>query len=414
MAPHTFHIGDALNQPAPHHASFSALWSTKWSAPCSMGIYPFMFASHTDFAPIAASLSEANLRPPYNWDVYASHFFPKAAELTSLADTALAAGESDKAREYYLRASAVYRIARFPAPRSPKQKEAWEKGKEVFYKGAALMEFPIREVKVEHTHAVEGEGTVVPVNLLVPKSGEGKHPVVLIFTGLDGYRTELAVWQEGWVKKGVATVVVEIPGTGDSPALRNDPTSAERQWDSLLGWIAQQPELDEKRVVVWGFSTGGYYALRAAHTHADQLLGVVSQGGGCHYMFEREWLEKVNVLEYPFDLADTLAWKFGYEDLESFIQEAGKFSLLNDGTLEKKCTQVLLVNGEGDEIFPIDDQWVALEHGRPKLSRTVLGRKHMGEPEAFFVILEWIHEVLGLDGDWMAQMRALPSKMKYP
>jgi len=57
--------------------------------------------------------------------------------------------------------------------------------------------------------------------------------------------------------------------------------------------------------------------------------------------------------------------------------------------------------------------YVALEHGGPKLARAVAGRKHMGEPEAFFVILEWIHEVLGLDGDVKSQMRGLPSRMKY-
>jgi hypothetical protein len=95
-------------------------------------------------------------------------------------------------------------------------------------------------------------------------------------------------------------------------------------------------------------------------------------------MFDREWLENVNKLEYPFDLASTLTYKFGYPDLESFIQDAGKFSLLNDGTLEKPCTKMLLVNGNDDEIFPIDDMFVALEHGGPKLARMVKGKKHMG------------------------------------
>ena len=95
-------------------------------------------------------------------------------------------------------------------------------------------------------------------------------------------------------------------------------------------------------------------------------------------MFDREWLEHVNSLEYPFDLAGTLTYKFGYPDLESFIQDGQKYSLLNDGTLEKPCCKVLLVNGNDDEIFPIDDMFVALEHGQPKLARMVKGKKHMG------------------------------------
>jgi acetyl esterase/lipase len=236
----------------------------------------------------------------------------------------------------------------------------------------------------------------------------------MIFTGLDGYRTELAVWQRGWLEKGVATVVVEIPGTGDSPAAKGDPTSPDRQWSSVLDWIGGQAELDGGRVVVWGFSTGGYYALRVAHTHADRLLGSISLGGGAHHMFDREWLEHANELEYPFDLSNTLAYKFGYADLESFIPEAHKFSLVNDGTLDMACCRnVLMVNGQNDEIFPIEDLHVALLHGPPKSARVVEGRKHMGEPESFFVILRWIHDLLGLDGDVAAQMRLLPFKAKY-
>lgn len=43
---------------------------------------------------------------------------------------------------------------------------------------------------------------------------------------------------------------------------------------------------------------------------------------------------------------NALAYKFGYgNDIETFKKEAMKFSLLNDGTLDKPgCTRLLLVN----------------------------------------------------------------------
>ncbi|POS74356.1 conidial pigment biosynthesis protein Ayg1 [Diaporthe helianthi] len=409
-------IGRAILEPAVHHESFEKLWETKWKAPCTMGVYPFMFGSVKDFEPVAEEIIKNGLKEPYNWDEYAEMFFPKAQGLYEIAAKAEEAGEKEKASEYYLRSSALYRIARFPAPRSEKQRLAWTLGKEAFYKGGALMEYPIREVKIPHRNRTECEGHDIPVNFLVPPgaSAVSPAPVVMIFTGLDGYRTELAVWQRGWLEKGVATVVVEIPGTGDSPADEGDPTSPDRQWSSVLDWVGEQAELDDGKVVVWGFSTGGYYALRVAHTHADRLLGSVSLGGGAHHMFDREWLEHANKLEYPFDLSNTLAYKFGHTDLESFIQEAHKFSLVNDGTLEKPCCRnVLVVNGQNDEIFPIEDLHVALRHGSPKAARVVEGRKHMGEPESFFVILRWIHDLLGLDGDVAAQVRLLPSRTKY-
>ena len=94
------------------------------------------------------------MKEPYNWDEYAPFYFPKAEELAQRASEAEKAGEKAKASELYLfvvlsafrkktlltacrRSSAVWRIARFPAPRSAKQKYAWEEGKKVFYKGAA-------------------------------------------------------------------------------------------------------------------------------------------------------------------------------------------------------------------------------------------------------------------------------------
>lgn len=70
-------------------------------------------------------------------------------------------------------------------------------------------------------------------------------------------------------------------------------------------------------------------------------------------------------------LAHTLCYKFGYgKDFTRFKKEAmDKFSLLEDGTLDKPCTKLLLVNGTEDEIFPIDDYHLCLQHGSPKQAR---------------------------------------------
>ena len=154
-----------------------------------------------------------------------------------------------------------------------------------------------------HKHAIEGEGNVIPIYHQVPEgaSKDNPAPCIIIYTGLDGYRTELAVWIEGWRQKGCAVIILEIPGTGDSPAFPSDPTSPDRQNSSLLDWVDTQDRIDAKKLVVWGFSTGGFYTIRFAHTHRDRLLGAVALGGGCHHMFDEGWLDNVNHLEYPFE-----------------------------------------------------------------------------------------------------------------
>lgn len=315
------------------------------------------------------------------------------------------------------RGSAVYRISRFPAPRSEKQRYAWQEGKKAAKKGLALRERPTQEVTIPHKHGLQSEGTEIPFYYHLPPGTTKDKPVplVIIFTGLDGYRTELAVWIEGWSQLGVGVIVLEIPGTGDSPADPSDPTSPDREWSSLLDWVDEQAEIDHKKVAIWAFSTGGYYAIRAAHTHAKRLAGVVALGGGCHYMFRPDWLSSVNTLEYPFDLANTLAYKWGYgNDLEKFKKEAMKFSLLEDGTLDKpECARLLLVNGVNDEIFPIDDYYLCLHHGAPKEAKFINDRKHMGEPESFFVILRWLYALFGLEGNPVDFMKTIPSRPKY-
>jgi dienelactone hydrolase len=383
-----------------------------------MGVYPFMFSTAKDFEPIVSSLVAADFKEPYNWDDYAKMYFPQAEHLTSIAQTAEEAGEIEKASEYYLRASAVYRISRFPAPRSDVQREAWKLGKETCIKGLGLRPHPVKEVFIEHTHRKQNEGSHIPVYHLLPEGATKESPVptVIIFTGLDGYRTELAVWMEGWRRVGVATIVLEIPGTGDCPANVSDPTSPDRLYSSLFDWVEAQEGLAKGKTAIWAFSTGGYYAMRVAHTHSERLAGVVALGGGCHHMFDKEWLDNVNHLEYPFDLANTLAYKWGYgDDVEAFKREASeKFSLLNDGTLNRpECARLLLVNGTEDEIFPIDDYYLALQHGAPKEARFVQGAKHMGEPMSFFIILRWLYKLFEIDADPVKQMQTLPFKAKY-
>ncbi|KAF2257697.1 alpha/beta-hydrolase [Lojkania enalia] len=413
-----YFIQEKLGQRAVHHESYKQLWDTKWKKPAEMGVYPFMFGTAKDFLPIVEEMEKQGMKEPYDWDAYAKIYFPQAEHLSSIAKEAESKGEVEKASEYYLRASAVYRIARFPAPRSEQQKYAWEMGKQNALKGFSLRPHPVREVMVPHTHAVKGEGDVIPVYYMIPDGANKTSPVplVIIFTGLDGYRTELAVWMEGWRQNGIATLILEIPGTGDCPAAPSDSTSPDRLYSSLFAWVGQQDGIDQQKIAVWAFSTGGYYALRVAHTHHDKLAGVIALGGGCHHMFDAAWLNEVNHLEYPFDLANTLAYKWGYgHDVQKFKQEASdRFSLLKDGTLDKQdCARLLLVNGTEDEIFPIDDYYLALQRGAPKEARFVQGVKHMGEPESFLIILKWLYGLFGVDADPVKQLQTLPFKPKY-
>lgn len=165
---------------------------------------------------------------------------------------------------------------------------------------------PLTEHLIPHTHAkpfTREMFTSIPVTVRLPSNADPgtKFPTILNIYGLDAHRLEHTMPSSHHIANGWASVAIEIPGTGDCPADSSDPTSPERLWSSVLDWMREQPWIDSERIVAWGVSCGGYYAMRIAHTHKDLLAGVVAQGGGCHHMFDPEWLEITRFMEYPFE-----------------------------------------------------------------------------------------------------------------
>ena len=109
-----------------------------------------------DFDPIFAELIETSGGDTgilYRPDDYGRPFLPIGEQLVAQAEDAASRGRADDARGLYLRAAAVYRIARFPIVRSPLGEEAWARGKAAYEKGGALLDPPSVPVAVPFTHA---------------------------------------------------------------------------------------------------------------------------------------------------------------------------------------------------------------------------------------------------------------------
>jgi len=260
-----------------------------------------MTYEHLHILYLLTSLKE-NINDGYG-DAYTEAFFPIAESLTKQGDTAT---DSVKASDLYLRAACLYRIARFPyitsfpTVSSQSKWKAWEAQKLVYMKAASKWEEPVKEVEVPHTAAKGADRDSIPVYVRLPKGGKEKVPVVLLITGLDGYRPDNTQRSDEFLARGWGCVIAEIPGTADCPADPADSESGDRLWTSVLDWMENQGTFDMKNVMVWGLSCGGYYAVRIAHTHKDRLKGSVGQGTAVHYFFGSDWIEKADGHEYPF------------------------------------------------------------------------------------------------------------------
>ncbi|QKX55447.1 uncharacterized protein TRUGW13939_02540 [Talaromyces rugulosus] len=214
-------VAGSFTKVAPHHTSVEALWDIKWRKPCSMGIYPFVDGHVEDF-------DRRRLTEPYDPDTFAAAFFPIAKELEEKAAQAETTGDVKIASQLYLRVAALYRIARFPIARSSKTSEAWTLGKAAYMKASLYLDPINTELTIPHNHsdASAGDGNIIHAYLRLPPHASAieKVPVVIFICGLDAYRTDHTSRTSEHIRRGFACLSIEIPGTGDCPAAKDDPT----------------------------------------------------------------------------------------------------------------------------------------------------------------------------------------------
>ncbi|KAI4727683.1 alpha/beta-hydrolase [Aureobasidium sp. EXF-10728] len=392
---HKWILGDKFDQVYPHLEGIQALWEKKWASPCSKSLYPFHDGKFEDFEPVFKTLISKNINSGYT-DEYSREFVPTAERLVQEADR-LVASDKHAASALYLRACTVYRIARFPYINSDYKREIYEAQKKAYIRAAALWECPIDDVNIAHTAATSADADSVPLYVRLPKDASKSKPcpAVLLMCGLDGHRPDNTTRSDEFLARGWASVIVDIPGTADCPADRKDPKAAERLWTSILDWMAGEGVFDMKRIITWGLSAGGYNAVRAAHTHSDRLAGAIGQGAGTHHFFSREWLEKAQCKEYPWNALPALTEKFGYKDHDDFMDNAqDTWSLVKTGVADMKSCRLLLINGTIDGLMPIEDSMLLSEFGSPKEMRFISHRLHMGYPEANSYVYPWMEQVM--------------------
>ncbi|OJJ01842.1 hypothetical protein ASPVEDRAFT_652310 [Aspergillus versicolor CBS 583.65] len=412
-------LGTKFNTVYPHKGSIKTLWESRWKFVCQKSVYPFHDGCYEDFEPIFQKLISDDINDAES-DDYTTSFFPTASSLERLAIQALDAGQREKVSKLLCRAAAVYRISRFPyvdvTQPSSLKRTAFELQKGVYQKAISLWDLPMRETILTHTHRSGNDGCQFPIYVRLPDTAEnaGPVPVILIMTGLDGYRTDNSQRSHEITARGWATVIMEIPGTADCPADPADPESPDRLCNSVLEFIMTHSRLDAGRVVVWGLSAGGFYAIRAAHTHADRLFGVIAHGPGCHFFLDKEWLSRVDDHEYPFTITTAWAIKHGYKDVEEFKEHAQKkFSLVETGIVHKPSCRMLLLNGVADGVTPIEDCLELFNYGTSKEGRFFPGLPHMGYPDSLMVAYKWLDDLLGnvapTYNDKPTQVKKLPN-----
>jgi tetratricopeptide (TPR) repeat protein len=325
------------------------------------------------------------------------------------AEALLAKRKRAEARNAFLQAKSFYSIARFPAPyhsgsaicppdMSAIKARSYERYLECYRRATELLPDAPRIIKVRR------DGKEAAGYLRLPKraSRSRKVPAVLVMCGADMYKEDREKYAEGAMAEGMGALVVDAPGTGQT-TFPHAPESVVA-WQAALGALARQPEIDGKRLGAFGVSRGGQWVIRlAAHDARVKALIACAPGGVGYWGTPEERAEWRQAAE---ERART-NW-FGprgtkpparpiteAEQREEFL----RWSLKDNGLLDKLTMPMYLVNGKVDHLTPIGNIYMLLESGPPtgRVARVYADDGHIAarnEKEWAPAAWRWLREQL--------------------
>jgi dipeptidyl aminopeptidase/acylaminoacyl peptidase len=275
-----------------------------------------------------------------------------AEKVARLAEAAEAAGHAATASAAYMRAANYYQTGeRLLQPRTEASQQAYARAVALFKKGIADVPFlAIEAVEVPF------EGRNLPGYFVKARdAGAAPLPTLVFFDGLD-ITKEMQYFRgvPELVKRGLAVLIIDIPGTGESIRFRGMPARYDTNvaGTAAVDYLATRRDVDKDRLAVMGVSLGGYYAPRAA-AFEPRFKACVSWGAIWDY--HATWKKRV---EKAFQASlsvpgEHIMWVLGIDNIDDALKKLEGFRLA--GVAEKVQCPYLLTHGERDAQIPMED-----------------------------------------------------------
>jgi pimeloyl-ACP methyl ester carboxylesterase len=114
---------------------------------------------------------------------------------------------------------------------------------------------------------------------LTPPAGDGPHPAVVLVHGLGAtHGMVLAQYEQHFAANGIATLAFDYRHTGESGGTPRQRITMRRHLQDVQAahaYLSARPEIDPRRVGLWGTSLGAMHVLRAAATNPNVAAAVV-------------------------------------------------------------------------------------------------------------------------------------------
>jgi dipeptidyl aminopeptidase/acylaminoacyl peptidase len=223
---------------------------------------------------MCAPLSEAAKAPDAaGTQAFRETWVRMADKLVQLAEEDRQRGRLISAGDKLLRA-ANYMITaeRLQAHGSPGRVALYSRLLETFHEGLRLTGSTARRVEIPY------EGAHLSAIYAPAEGVSGPQPLLVQVNGLDSTKEmKLLVGLPTWLaKRGVASLIVDQPGTGEALRLHGMTARYDSEhWASpIVDWLERQSGVDPKRIGMEGVSLGGYFCPRAVAFEPRFACGV--------------------------------------------------------------------------------------------------------------------------------------------
>lgn len=200
--------------------------------------------------------------------------------------------------------------------------------------------------------AVPWRSSTLPGYFLVPGGQNRAAGLVVILNGTSTSKEETFSWAPGFLRAGLAVLVMDSPGTGEATGLRIPPADANDILDGVSTLFAGEPMIDLTQVSVAGVSLGGNQALRCA-VYDRRIMSVVAVTPPYD---PARWLHRASPL-----LRGELGMVFGDDGRDPYEQVA-ELSL-HDDAVRARCPVLVFGGGRDLIVPPAESQLLAARLG---------------------------------------------------